>query len=257
MVTSNCRQCDREIRRNGFKAATFCSLKCKGEWQQSQKPVTREWLEQKYVVEGLSTYQIGELVGRNPKRVWEWLRGYGIPTREREWETALDPGTPYHNADWLREQYDAQGRSAAEIAAQFDVGEATILYFLRRFGIPARSMADVRALKYWGASGLANGMYGKRGAQVPNWKGGVTPERQALYSSQAWADAVKTVWRRDHATCRRCGQKPAGRRQMHLHHVVSFAVKELRAEPSNLILVCVTCHRWIHSRQNVHKEFLA
>ena len=256
MVTSNCRVCGREIKRNGAKAATFCSLKCKAQWQQSQKSVTREWLEQKYIAEGLSTYQIGKIVGRNPKRVWEWLRGYSIPLRERAWDTVLDPDCPYHQAEWLREQYVGQGRSAAEIAAQFGVTEGTIAYFLQRFAIPARTISEARALKYWGSHGAANPMHGRNGHSNPNWRGGFTPERQAFYSSLEWVQAVKVVWARDKATCRRCGMKPNGRSQMHIHHIVPFAVKELRAEPHNLALVCVACHQWIHSRLNVNREFI-
>lgn len=32
---------------------------------------------------------------------------------------------------------------------------------------------------------------------------------------------------------------------------------ELRAVPSNLALLCRPCHLWVHSRQNVNREFLA
>lgn len=41
------------------------------------------WLRQKYEAEGLSTYEIGAIVGRDPKRIHEKLRDFGIQTRLR------------------------------------------------------------------------------------------------------------------------------------------------------------------------------
>ena len=101
-------------------------------------------------------------------------------------------------------------------------------------------------------------MYGRNGADNPNWKGGVTPERQALYSSQEWASVVQQVWQRDQATCQRCGLK-AGTRggdSFHIHHIISFAVKDLRLDLDNLVLLCRDCHSWVHSKANTGKEFL-
>ena len=94
-------------------------------------------------------------------------------------------------------------------------------------------------------------MYGKTGEANPNWKGGVTPERQALYSSLEWAEVVKVVWARDKAICQRCGEPGK-----HIHHIVSFAVPELRADADNLILLCRDCHSWVHSRKNTEGEFV-
>lgn len=254
-----CKSCGKSFERRGDKPGVFCSLKCKGDWQRTQKPVDREWLQQKYEVEGLSTYQIATLVNRNPKQVWHWLKDYGIALRERTWDT--EPNTqPYHDPEWLRAEYVDKKRSAGEIANQFDVEDENILYFLKKFGIKRRNASEVRKVKRWGLSGDQNPMFGKRGKEVPSWKGGLTPERQAFYSSIEWAKAVKVVWQRDNATCQRCGiKKERGRKDllMHIHHVVSFQVKEQRADPANLVLLCATCHRWVHSNDNVNRDFIS
>ena len=84
MKISSCKVCSKEIKRNGNKPGIFCSKKCKGEWQKTQKPVTEEWLKQKYLVEGLGCYEIAKLVDRNPKNVYNWLLGYNIKTREQK-----------------------------------------------------------------------------------------------------------------------------------------------------------------------------
>ena len=103
-------------------------------------------------------------------------------------------------------------------------------------------------------------MKGRKGKDTPAWKGGLTPERQAFYSTTEWADAVKSVWARDDAKCQRCGMdyRTVDRDAIsfHIHHVDSFTIRERRSVVENLLLVCQSCHRWIHSKHNKNKEFL-
>lgn len=253
MITTNCQWCGKEVTRNGSKPARFCSMACKSEWQRTQKPVDRDWLVQKYINEGLGTYQIAKLVKRNPKQVYTWLVGYGIEIRGRAWSTEAG-GQPFHDRDWLIEEYVNKQRSTGEIAAQFGVTDATISFWLDKHGIAARTIVEARKVKHWSLRGKVNGMYGRRS---PNWKGGCTPERQAFYSSIAWSEAVRIVWRRDKGICQRCGAKRnhAGT-QFHIHHIVSFRVAALRAEPTNLVLLCVECHHFVHGRNNINGEFI-
>lgn len=163
---------------------------------------------------------------------------------------------PFRQKEWLEQEYVTKQRSTGEIAAEFGVTDAAILYWLKQHGIARRPIAKARSIKHWGAKGAANGMYGKRGAQVSNWKGGITPDRQSFYSSQEWAAVVPLVWKRDEATCQRCKQKQNGGPTFHIHHIVSFQVVDLRAELSNLVLLCKDCHDWVHSSANINREFI-
>lgn len=233
MNVTKCKQCGAEIVRRGKRPGVFCSLECKGQWQQSQKPVDREWLYQKYSVEELSTYAIGAIVGRDPKRVYEWLVGYGIPTRSKNEAIIAMNQRPD-----TREKRRLHGRKLVHTAET------------------KRKLSEARAGKHYPKlQGAGNGMYGRRGIKSNNWKGGCTPERQAFYSSREWALACVEVWRRDAAECQRCGIGQA-ERKLHVHHIVSFAVVELRAEASNLVLLCSKCHRWVHSKQNANGDFI-
>lgn len=250
-----CKWCGAEFHRPGTRKPVFCTVRCKAEWQRTQKPIDREKLFKLYTQDRLGTYQIAQTVGRDPKRVYEWLKDYGIKRRRRQWDTASGK-KPYHHKAWLWHEYVNNRRSAKEIARQFGVHENNILFFLAKHGIPRRKMDQIRAVKYWGASGPDNPMYGKRGASTPNWKGGVTPERQAFYQSEAWKCACKTVWKRDKATCQRCGVFADGGVGMHVHHIVSFAVQASRADASNLVLLCQACHSFIHSSANKSRECL-
>ena len=163
---------------------------------------------------------------------------------------------PFWDEAWLRAEYVDKRRSAAEIAEATGCTEGNILHWLRRHGIPRRTMREIRSVKRWGVSGPRNGMYGACGVSNPNWKGGVTAERQAFYASPEWAAAVKAVWKRDGGRCRRCGRKYAGRVPFHIHHRIAFAVKAIRANLANLVLLCQKCHRWVHSRLNVRRLFV-
>jgi len=165
---------------------------------------------------------------------------------------------PYWNEEWLRQEYVRKQRSMSEIAEEFDCTTNNIHYFLQKHEIERRDISEAREIKHWGAEGEENGMYEATGEDNPNWKGGVTPERQSFYSSQEWAEACQTVWKRDNATCQRCDVEHAEYNDdFHIHHIVSFKVEELRADPDNLVLLCEDCHHWVHSSDNEDNEFLA
>jgi hypothetical protein len=163
---------------------------------------------------------------------------------------------PFWDKDWLDKEYAMKGRTALEIAEEFGIRDTAILYWLNKHGIKSRNVSETRKIKHWGSAGEKNPMWGKRGAQVPSWRGGCTPERQAFYSSLEWPTACVAVWKRDNATCQRCGKK-APQFKMNIHHIVSFSNKKLRAKVSNLVLLCIKCHRFVHSRKNTTKEFIS
>jgi hypothetical protein len=165
---------------------------------------------------------------------------------------------PFREKEWLEDYYVQQEMSTGDIARLFGVTDAAILFWLRKHGIPRRGVSEARKIKRWGLSGSDNPMWNKRGELNPKWLGGVTPERQAFYASDEWRKVCVLVWKRDKATCRRCSLFRKDRPDMpfHIHHIVSFADKDLRAEPDNLVLLCETCHHFIHSKRNIDNEFI-
>lgn len=212
----------------------FCNKACKGIWQLNQKPWTKEWLYQKYWVEKLSCPEIGKIVGRDSGGVRDWLVGFGIPTRPRGGHTS--PGAFKKGAPNL-----FQGCKHTEKTKQR----------LREI-----ALADGR-VPFDPAVGSY--MKGRKGAETTNWKGGVTPERQSFYSTSEWKEAVKAVWHRADARCERCSvhhNTTERRGTFHIHHIISFAVRELRAVPTNLILLCYDCHKFVHSKRNTNHELI-
>lgn len=164
----------------------------------------------------------------------------------------------FREKEWLQHHYDELKMSAGEIARMFNVTDAAILFWLRKHKIKRRTVGQARKIKKWGAFGVDNPMWNKRGELNPRWLGGVTPERQSFYMSDDWKVACRSVWRRDNATCQRCGiaKRLSPDMPFHIHHIVSFSDKALRADTNNLVLVCESCHHFIHSKRNIDREFL-
>lgn len=233
MNTSTCEWCGKEIRRRGNRPPRFCSVDCKAHWQRTQKPVDEVWLRQKYLVEGLSTYDIGKIVGRNPKQVFQWLKGYGIPTRPRGENLKGKDGYMKRKGvpnPFLGKHHTDETRATLSVAA-------------------SKPKPYLR--------GERNGMHGRRGKDNPNYRGGNTPERQRIYASGEWIAVVRFVYARDNYTCARCGKKKGGKHSLHAHHIKSWAEHpELRLNADNLITLCRPCHLWVHSNANANREFI-
>ena len=236
-AVARCGFCTSEFTPHGRNPGLFCSRKCHHEDKKRLKPVDRDWLYEKYIVEGRSCPEIARIVSRNPKRVWEWLQGYGIPTRPR----GMNWGSNRRFAFFLH-------------------GDPSPFKGKRHTEETKQKLREMAIAEGWVPYDPEVGSYmkGKRGAETTNWKGGVTPERQGHYSSEEWKAAVAVVWRRDNATCQRCARRKADDRAFpfDIHHIVSFAYVPLRSDPLNLVLLCEPCHYWVHSNQNAEKVFI-
>lgn len=172
----------------------------------------------------------------------------------QHWRAAQE----FRHKEWLVAEYTENQRSTSDIAAQFGVTDTAIFFWLRKHGIPRRTISQARKVKRWGSSGAKNPMFGKRGSECASWKGGCTPERQAFHGSREWAEASLAVWRRDNGTCRRCAaiaNKSPGTK-FDVHHIVGFEVVALRAVVRNLVLLCRKCHRFVHSKGNINRDYL-
>jgi hypothetical protein len=194
----------------------------------------------------------------------------------------------YKNKDWLIDQYLNKKRSCDEIAIEQKRDPKTIWSWVVKFGIPTRKRGAESSggtfekghkkgvgrihtqetkdkirearIKDGHVPYLKNGIHWlhQEGAVSPNFKGGITPDRQAVYSSLEWKDCIKKVWKRDNASCRVCGihQSSIRDKKFHIHHIESFAVKEKRTDVNNLVLVCQKCHHFLHSKRNKNKQFI-
>lgn len=229
-----CDFCNAEIMRVPTKTNThFCNNQCKGLWQKRQRELlgyTKEWLEEEYLIKRRSADDIAREIGRNSKRVWEWLIDYGIPTRSR----GTDYGQNFKN-----------GHLAGLGRVLSDESKDKIRQKCIERGANPSQVNGVHWLKF----------YDRKPA---SYRGGITPDRQSLYASAEWAKSVNIIWKRDSATCQKCHKKQNENRdeKFHIHHIVSFEHVEHRTNPENLILLCKSCHLWVHSKKNEKKLFI-
>jgi len=163
---------------------------------------------------------------------------------------------PFWDKDWLFNEYSNKCLSAKEIASEFNVTENAILFWLDKHQIKTRTMSEIRSRKYWGISGEKNGMFGRIKDSNPNWKGGISQERQSFYSSLEWKSIVPLVYEKFNYKCDRCGNEHKGVTVLCIHHIVSFKFKNLRCDINNLVLLCESCHHFVHSKSNINNEYL-
>lgn len=200
--------------------------------EREAKGITKEWLKYQYFNLGRNCTSIGREVGRDPKSVWSWFKSYGIELRKRGADSS--PGT-------------------------FKIGHKKGVGRVHTDG--TKEKIRQARIKDGHVPYLKNGVHwlkGKKGNIHPSWKGGLTPERQSVYSSREWSEAVKAVWKRDNATCQRCKlhQNEMREKKFHIHHIETFMNREKRCDINNLILLCPTCHRFVHSKKNKLKLFI-
>jgi len=98
-------------------------------------------------------------------------------------------------------------------------------------------------------SGNNNPMYGKRGKLAPNWKGGISEEKNSIRSSAKMKEWRVKVFQRDGYNCRRCGQHGG---QLEAHHgcfpvrkLIKTKFEKYLYELQNGITLCKRCHNLI------------
>jgi len=231
-----CGFCELELKRYITKTETyFCDTECKAKWQVLQREnegFTKEWLLNQYFELKKDCNQIAKEIGKDGKTVWNWFSGYGIEINKR--------GHSY-KTNLIHDGSTFKGKTHTD---------------------ETKNKIRQKRIEDGHVPYLKNGVHwlkGVTGKEHPSYKGGLTPERQSFYSSETWSDVVKDVWKRDNALCQKCGKHhntEKNRGNFHIHHIISFQIKEYRSELSNLVLLCKECHRWVHSKKNIQKQFI-
>ena len=81
----------------------------------------------------------------------------------------------------------------------------------------------------------------RKGSKCNFWKGGITQANQLIRQSLKYKIWRETVFKRDHFTCRSCGQIGG---HLNADHIKPFALfPELRFAIDNGRTLCVPCHK--------------
>lgn len=97
-----------------------------------------------------------------------------------------------------------------------------------------------------------------RGKNHWNWRGGITPERQKLFSSKEYKQWRASVFERDNYTCVMCGDESGG--NLEADHVFPFAMfPKHRFDTDNGRTLCTKCHKgtttWGHGTVKLIQKY--
>lgn len=292
-VDAICRMCQMPFqhRSMGKSKQVYCSMACRREHDRPSI-ASKDWLYRKYVVEQLTTRQIGGLVGRSCVAVRYWLHRDGTPIRpipdNFQHNDALD--TVDHG--WLHQKRFVEKLSWASIARTVGCSTESLRRCAAEWDMPLHFEKEPQPwddrewlLAEYKLSGKTapqiaaeygvhpchifyamerhgiprdNRQKGVRGERNHYWRGGVSAERGRFQSSPEWKAVSRIVRRRHHHTCYRCDESNIYGYRSHVHHIVPYHLsRDLRLDEQNLILLCQPCHVWVHSKENTAWEFLA
>lgn len=194
--------------------------------------------------EGLTTRQIGSKVGIPGKTVWRYLKKAGVQFR--------NTGHPIigrlTDREWLTKEYVGKRNSSTVIAAEIGCSNRSVILWLKRHGIKARSTGSEKGHTRANDAARQKMSVAKRGQFIgsdnPNWRGGIQlkhPERNR-YRAKMWVKAVKD---RDGWVCVECSTPI----RLHAHHIKRWRdYSDLRYELSNGVTLCHECHERAHGR---------
>lgn len=240
----------------------------------SSKELSESWLREKYHEDGLTTREIGELVGFSGKTIRNRMEDYGISRRDSG-KPAVDERL--QDESWFRQKYEEEGLSTTDIAELSDAAVETVMEWKRKHGIESKTEYKSRG------TGEDNPNGGEYIQTECEWCGEslTLPERQieraennfcshqcnASYRSvhirgedhplyvdgshenfgPNWRQARQDARERDNHTCQSCGiTEDALTRELHVHHIIPRRKFDSPAEANdlnNLVSLCASCHR--------------
>jgi len=170
----------------------------------------------------------------------------------------------YKDREWLYRHYVEQGLEQEAIGRLVGVSGHTIRSWVRKHGLqkPVGSWTKGRAPWNKGQQYRAGWRHTpetrrllaeqKRGANNPQWKGGITPFGNQI--RQGVQALVPEVFRRSDYTCRLCGRRGG---LLTVHHVLPiWARPDLALDITNLVPLCEGCHLQVNGHELEYAERL-
>ena len=182
--------------------------------------LTKEFLAENYIDRQLSANTIAANIGCSVPMIGKYLRKFGIPMRMSN-KGKKYPQLKVLTKEFLIEQYVNNVLSTNDIGELVNCTGASVLKYLRMFGIPAREettekdRAKRSGTKHW------------------NWQGGITPLYKMIRELPEYGNWRSLCLIRDSNRCRECFTCPDKNIDLEVHHCIapfSVLLKEFLQE---------------------------
>jgi len=238
-------------------------------------------LREMYVEEEMSTVEMAERLSCSAAGVTHALERFSIQRRSFSEANLEEDLAPLRDKQWIEEQYLANGRSAADIAAEVGCSKVHVLRILKNHGIPRRStslahqenapsaLTDREALReLYSDSGLHMHEIADRigcststvhkwlhahdietrndppsGSNSAHWRGGGGAYRavRTLIRKESWEETASRIRDRDNHTCQMCGEEKRNGRSLDVNHIPALLDGGCNADEL-LMSFCISCH---------------
>jgi len=210
------------------------------------------WLRTEYVEKGRDGTDIADQFDVHHQNIYYYLDKFDIERRSR----GFSGGEDHPNYQDAKEEYECPWCGVAFRKRPSDVQN------VKRGPYCSRECADAHKSEYMsgegnhqygneGVGGLAgedNAMFGVRGEDHPNWKGGY---EQSWRQDAEWYNARRKALERDGERCVDCGMERETHkhhfdRDLEVHHVTPVSEDGEKFDLDNLVSLCIPCHKKRH-----------
>ena len=182
----------------------------------------KEDLEQMYLDEQMSTYDIAIKLEISSCTIGRWLNEYGIQVRTMS-EIRLN-GLVKPSKEDLERMYLKEMMSSVEISNEIKISISAVGNWLREYGIPVRTMSEAR---------LNADLTGEKN---PSWKGGISFFPYCEKFNNVLKERIRN---RDNRTCQNCRKTEADNGEKHSIHHIHYDKENCYPD---LITLCRSCN---------------
>ena len=109
---------------------------------ESKKYKNKELLYNEYIINGLSTVQIGKMLNVSHRTIFVWLLKHNIKTRTNSEARSIKTKKELKNKEWLYQKYVIEKKSCFEIGNLLNCCSGTIDYWLYKHNISLRTVKE-------------------------------------------------------------------------------------------------------------------